>query len=73
VRHDGRWQCYFFTNPYDRGGADIDSRVRYTSFLARTAESLGWAWTYWQFASDFIVYDIAKDDWVQPIWKALTP
>jgi endoglucanase len=58
---------------YDRGGADIDSRVRYTSFVARTAESLGWAWAYWQFDSDFIVYDMAKDDWVQPIWKALIP
>ena len=38
-----------------------------------TAESLGWAWTYWQFDSDFIVYDMARDDWVQPIWKALVP
>jgi len=58
---------------YDRGGADMDSRVRYTSHVARTAESLGWAWTYWQFDSDFIVYDMAKDDWVQPIWRALIP
>jgi endoglucanase len=58
---------------YDRGGADIDSRVRYTSFLVRTAESLGWAWTYWQFDSDFVVYDIPKDEWVQPILKALIP
>jgi endoglucanase len=58
---------------YDRGGADVDSRVAYTSHVARTAESLGWAWTYWQFDSDFIVFDIAKDDWVQPIWKALVP
>ncbi len=58
---------------YDRGGADMDSRVRYTSYLARSAESLGWAWTYWQFDSDFIVYDMAKDDWVQPIYKALIP
>jgi len=58
---------------YDGGGADIDSRVRYTSHVARTAESLGWAWTYWQFDSDFIVYDIAKDDWVRPIWRALIP
>jgi endoglucanase len=56
---------------YDKG--DMDSRVRYTSFVARTAESLGWAWTYWQFDSDFIVWDMAKDDWVQPIWKALVP
>lgn len=58
---------------YDRGGADMDSRVRYTSHVARTAESLGWAWTYWQFDSDFIVYDMAKDDWVQPILRALIP
>jgi endoglucanase len=56
---------------YDKG--DMDSRVRYTSFVARTAESLGWAWTYWQFDSDFIVWDMAKDRWVEPIWKALVP
>jgi endoglucanase len=58
---------------YDRGGADMDSRVRYTSYVARTAESLGWAWSYWQFDSDFIVYDIGKDEWVEPIRKALIP
>jgi endoglucanase len=58
---------------YDRGGADMDSRVRYTSHVARTAESLGWAWTYWQFDSDFIVYDMARDDWVEPILRALIP
>jgi endoglucanase len=56
---------------YDKG--DLDSRVRYTAAVARTAESLGWAWTYWQFDSDFIVFDMAKDDWVKPIWKALVP
>jgi len=58
---------------YDRGGADMDSRVKYTSHVARTAESLGWAWAYWQFDSDFIVYDIAKGGWVQPILRALVP
>ncbi len=56
---------------YDRG--DMDSRVRYTSFVARTAEDLGWAWTYWQFDSNFIVWDMARHAWVQPIWKALVP
>jgi endoglucanase len=56
---------------YDRG--DIDSRVKYTSHVARTAESLGWAWTYWQFDSDFVVWDMAKNDWNRPIWKALVP
>jgi len=58
---------------YDRGGADIDSRVRYTSAVARAAESLGWAWTYWQFDSDFVVWDMSANDWVRPIWKALVP
>jgi hypothetical protein len=43
------------------------------AYLRRTAASLGWAWTYWQFDSDFIVYDMAKDDWGHPIWKALVP
>jgi endoglucanase len=56
---------------YDKG--DLESRVRYTACVARTAESLGWAWTYWQFDSDFVVYDMAKNEWVQPIWKALVP
>jgi endoglucanase len=56
---------------YERG--DMASRVKYTSCVARTAESLGWAWTYWQFDSDFIAYDMNKDDWVHPIWKALVP
>lgn len=56
---------------YEKG--DLDSRVRYDSYLTRTAESLGFAWTYWQFDSDFIVYDIDKDDWVKPIWRALVP
>jgi endoglucanase len=56
---------------YDK--APMESRERYTAFVARTAESLGWAWTYWQFDSDFIVYNIDKDEWVRPIWKALVP
>jgi endoglucanase len=56
---------------YDK--ADMDSRVRYTSYLARVAESLGWSWTYWQFDSDFIAYDIGKDDWVGPVHSALVP
>jgi len=56
---------------YEKG--PMESRARYTAHVARTAESLGWAWTYWQFDADFIVYDIDKDQWVEPIWKALIP
>ena len=56
---------------YDK--ADMDSRVLYTAYLCRSAESLGWAWTYWQFDSDFIAWDMSKDDWVGPIRTALAP
>ncbi len=53
--------------------APLESRVLWTAHVARTAEALGWAWTYWQFDSDFIVYDIDKDRWVEPILRALVP
>jgi hypothetical protein len=56
---------------YDR--AEMDSRARYTAAVARTAERLGWSWAYWQFDSDFVVYDIGKDAWVEPLRKALVP
>jgi endoglucanase len=54
---------------YDKG--DMDSRARYTAFVARTAEKLGFSWAYWQFDSDFIVYDIDRERWVEPILNAL--
>lgn len=56
---------------YDK--APLESRVQWTSFIARTAESFGWAWAYWQFDSDFVVYDIDRDRWVRPILDALIP
>jgi endoglucanase len=51
----------------------MESRVCYTSFVAREAERLGWGWGYWQFDSDFIVYNIDQDQWVEPIRAALVP
>jgi endoglucanase len=56
---------------YDKG--DMASRVRWTECVARSAEKCGWSWAYWQFDSDFIVYDIPKDRWVEPIHNALIP
>ena len=55
---------------YDK--ADMDSRARYTAYVARTAEKLGFSWGYWQFDSDFILYDIDKEEWVIPLLNALT-
>jgi endoglucanase len=56
---------------YDKG--DMTSRARYTGYVARTAERFGWSWAYWQFDSNFIVYDIPKHRWVEPIYHALIP
>ncbi|MCJ7778706.1 MAG: glycoside hydrolase family 5 protein [Sedimentisphaerales bacterium] len=56
---------------YDKG--DMESRVRYTTFVARTAEKFGFSWAYWQFDSDFIVYDVKQDKWFEPIYSALIP
>jgi endoglucanase len=56
---------------YDR--APMESRARYTDFIARTAEANGWSWAYWQFDSDFILYDIPRERWVEPILHALVP
>jgi endoglucanase len=50
----------------------MESRARYTAYVSRTAEKLGFSWAYWQFDSDFIVYDIDKEKWILPILNALT-
>ena len=56
---------------YDK--AEMPSRVRYVGFVAREAEKRGWSWAYWQFDSDFILYDIPAGKWIQPIRGALIP
>lgn len=56
---------------YDK--APMESRVRYLSFIARLAESMGWSWAYWQFDSDFILYDIPNNRWIEPVLNALIP
>jgi len=56
---------------YDK--ADMASRVRYLSFISRLAEKMGWSWAYWQFDSDFILYDIPNNTWVEPVLNALIP
>jgi len=56
---------------YDK--APQEDRIKYTAAVARAAEKRGWAWTYWQFDSNFVVYDIDRDAWNTPIYKALVP
>ncbi|MBP2278718.1 glycoside hydrolase family 5 protein [Sphingomonas sp. PL20] len=57
---------------FDKSGTPIADRSRYTATVRRDAEAHGFPWAYWQFDSDFIVYDIDHDRWVEPIRQALT-
>ena len=56
---------------YDK--APMESRARYVAAVARAAERNGWGWAYWQFDSDFVLYDIPRDQWVEPLRRALSP
>lgn len=55
------------------GKAGMEHRQIWTNFIARQAEQRNWSWSYWQFDSDFIVYDIDRDHWIMPIREALVP
>ena len=58
---------------YDKSGTPLAMRVAYTEAVAREAEAAGFGWAYWQFDSDFIVWDMARDAWVPEIRRALIP
>jgi endoglucanase len=53
--------------------ADMDSRVRYTKFFADAAVERGFSFHYWQFDSDFAVYDIKTNTWIKSLLDALIP
>jgi endoglucanase len=53
--------------------ADMDSRARWTGFVAREAERHGFAWAYWEFGSGFGAYDPDAKVWRQELLKALIP
>ncbi|MEI9928556.1 MAG: glycoside hydrolase family 5 protein [Sphingomonas sp.] len=58
---------------YDKSGTPIEARARYTAAVRREAEAHGFPWAYWQFDGDFVLWDMAKDAWVEPIRAALVP
>ena len=53
--------------------APLDSRVAWTSSVAKAATARGFPWVYWQFEDMFGVYDKDKNRWVEPIYHALIP
>jgi len=53
--------------------ADMESRARWTKFIADTAVERGMSFHYWQFDSDFAVYDTKNKSWIKPLFDALLP
>jgi endoglucanase len=56
---------------YER--APAESRAKYLSFVARSAERYGWTWAYWQFDHDFAAFDGARQRWKADILRAIIP
>ncbi|HOA41692.1 MAG TPA: glycoside hydrolase family 5 protein [Halanaerobiales bacterium] len=56
---------------YER--ADLESRIRWTNFVAREAEKRNIPWAYWEFNSGFGIYDPVKDQWRDELLQALIP
>ncbi len=54
-------------------GGEMAARARWDAAVARTAEAHGLPWAYWQFDSNFVVYDLDHHEWIAPIHKALIP
>jgi endoglucanase len=51
--------------------ADIESRARWTRFVADQALSRKIGFAYWEFCASFGVYDASEDRWVAPLRDAL--
>jgi endoglucanase len=53
--------------------ADMDSRAKWTAYVARAAEARNISWGYWEFCSGFGLYDLATKQWREPLIQALLP
>jgi len=54
--------------------ADMDSRVRWTKFVADTAIERGFSFAYWDFCGEYFgVYDLNTMSFRKPLLEALIP
>lgn len=51
--------------------ADLESRVKWTNFLARWFEEQGYSWAYWEFSAGFGIYNPSSNEYLQPLADAL--
>lgn len=54
--------------------ADMDSRARWTKFVADTAIEHGFSFTYWDFCAEYFgIYDLSTNSFRKPLLEALIP
>jgi endoglucanase len=53
--------------------ADLESRVRWTKFIADEASARKMGFAYWEFCSGFGAYDPMRHAWIAPLRDALVP
>jgi endoglucanase len=58
---------------YDKSGTPLAMRADWTRTVRGEAERHRFGWAYWQFDGDFVVWDMQRQQWVEPIRKALVP
>jgi endoglucanase len=51
--------------------ADMESRARWTRFVAEGALKRKMGFAYWEFCSGFGAYDPRRDQWIEPLKEAL--
>ena len=51
--------------------ADMESRARWTAFVADEASKRKMGTAYWEFCSTFGLFDPQKNQWIEPLKKAL--
>ena len=51
--------------------ADMNSRVRWTTYLSRYFESLNFSWAYWEFSAGFGIYNPSTQNFQQELLDAL--
>lgn len=50
--------------------ADMDSRVKWTETVRKTAEEFGFSIAYWEFCAGFGIYDRTSRTWIEPLATA---
>lgn len=53
--------------------ADLESRVRWTRFVADEAVKRKMSFAYWEFCAGFGIYDSRKNVWLEPLKDVLLP